>query len=213
MEDGVDDPQARFVAGTLRSTRVICVYVPNGREVGSEPFEYKLAWLRRLRTYLDVNHAPDEPLVVCGDFNCAPEDRDVAKLESWRDSVLCHGDVRDSIRALTQWGVVDTFRKHHDEGGLYSWWDYRRLGFPKNNGLRIDQVHATKPLLEQCKAQQLREIDDFYMSLYAQRFLRANLVHLQAAVAGWTFGGYDLRACGLGRLQDIGDQFGGSVTV
>jgi len=105
-----------------------------------------LEWLGRLRHYLEAHHDPAKPLALCGDFNIAPEDRDVANPPKWRESVLCHEQARSALRRLAAWGLVDVFRRHHPEGGFYSWWDYRRLGFPKNDGLRLDLILATEPL-------------------------------------------------------------------
>ena len=148
--DGVDDPQARFISAKVGGQRIICAYVPNGREVGSEAYAYKLQWFERLREYLAQHHNPGEELILCGDFNCAPRDCDVARPDEWRDTVLTHSDVRAALRDLVAWGLVDTFSKLHEEGGVYSWWDYRQLGFPKGNGLRIDQLYATEPLARRC---------------------------------------------------------------
>ena len=145
-----DDPQARFLDVALGSLHVLCAYVPNGQEVGSDKWAYKLAWLTRLKRYLEKHHSPDERLVLCGDFNVAHDDLDVARPLDWADSVLCHPDARRHFADLMDWGLVDLFREHHPDGGLYSWWDYRMLGFPKNNGLRLDYVLATRPLAAQC---------------------------------------------------------------
>lgn len=152
MVDGVADDAARLIAASIRGIRVVSVYVPNGHIVGSDKWAYKLAWLARLRSWLGRSATPDVPLAVCGDFNVAPADADVARPEEWRDSVLCHEEARAALRALTAWGLVDTIRLHHDPaaGGPYSWWDYRMLGFPKNNGLRIDHILATPPLAARC---------------------------------------------------------------
>lgn len=150
LDDGIDDQNARVVAATIGDVRTICVYVPNGKEVGSDPYAYKLRWLQRLKAYLQQHHRPDERLVVCGDFNCAPEDKDVNRLAQWGEGVLTHPDVRKAVANVTAWGLIDTFRKHNQQPGFYSWWDYRMLGFPKNNGLRIDMVFATAPLAERC---------------------------------------------------------------
>ena len=146
FEDGIEDPQARFLSVSIEEVRVLSVYVPNGSVVGSDKWDYKLAWFRRLRAYLDQNHDPSEPLALCGDFNVAPEDRDVANPDKWRDSVLCHEEGREALRDLCRWGLVDAFRRHRPEDGLYSWWDYRQLGFPKNDGLRLDHVFVTDTL-------------------------------------------------------------------
>jgi exodeoxyribonuclease III len=152
FEDGVDDEQARAIAATIDGTRVLCVYVPNGGEPTSDKFAYKLKWLERLRTHLHGRHQASDALIVCGDLNIAPDDSDVARPDEWRGTVLCHDEVREAFRGLIGWGLVDCFRKHHPNGGAYSWWDYRMLGFPKGNGLRIDHVLGTAQLAERCQA-------------------------------------------------------------
>ena len=124
-----------------------CVlYVPNGQVVGSEKFAYKCTWLSRVRHFLDTQCDAGKPLALCGDLNIAPEARDVHDPEEWEDSVLFHPDMRQAFSALCDWGLVDTFRLHHAEGKLYSWWDYRQLAFPKNKGLRIDHILVTQSL-------------------------------------------------------------------
>jgi exodeoxyribonuclease-3 len=155
LGDDVDDPQARLVAADVAGVRVISAYVPNGQVVGLEKYTYKLDWLRRLKEYLEQRFQPSEPLVLCGDFNVAPDDRDVANPEKWAGSVLCHQTVRDALEDVRSWGLTDVFRQHHPEGGIYSWWDYRMLGFPKNDGLRIDHIFATKPLAGRCTGAQV----------------------------------------------------------
>ncbi len=155
LDDDVDDPQARLLAANVEGVRILSAYVPNGQEVGSDKFAYKLDWLRRLRAYLDHRHTPSQPLVVCGDLNVAPDEHDVANPEQWADSVLCHAQARDALSQVCAWGLVDVFRQHHPEGGLYSWWDYRMLAFPKNNGLRIDHVLATEPMAKRCTSAEI----------------------------------------------------------
>jgi len=150
MDDGVDDPQARFLGAEVGQIRVVSAYVPNGQVVGSEPYAYKLEWLRRLRAYLARHFTPDAPLVLCGDFNVARDDRDVADPAAWEDSVLCHPSSRAALAELLDWGLADVFRQRHAEGRLYSWWDYRMLACPKNDGLRLDYVLATAPLAARC---------------------------------------------------------------
>ncbi len=144
--DDVDDPQARFVSALIEDLRVLAVYVPNGASVGSEKWEYKLQWLSRLRNYLDRTADPTSSLVLCGDLNIATDDLDVANPEPWRDSVLCHEEGRKALEHVRRWGLVDAFRLKHPGGGIYSWWDYRRLAFPKNDGLRIDHIFVTESL-------------------------------------------------------------------
>ena len=129
----------------MKSVRVASVYVPNGRSVGSDKWEFKLAWLARLRAWLD-RRSHQAPLALCGDFNVAPEERDVKNPAFWSRTVLFHPQAREALAHVTSWGLVDVFRRHHEETGLYSWWDYRMLGFPKNDGLRIDLILATPPL-------------------------------------------------------------------
>lgn len=151
LGDVTEDPQARLVAATVAGVRVISCYVPNGAEVGSDKWRYKLAWLGRLQKYLSTRHRSTEPVVLCGDFNVAPTDQDVARPDEWRDTVLCHDDARAALTRVTETlALVDTFRQQHAEGGHYSWWDYRNLGFPKGNGLRIDLVFATASLAARC---------------------------------------------------------------
>ncbi len=143
---------ARLVAARLGSLRIASVYVPNGAVVGSDKWSYKLDWLRRLRAWLDRHCSPDDLLAVCGDFNVAPEPRDVCDPAAWEPSVLCHPEARAAFDEVRAWGLVDGFRLHHQEAGLYSWWDYRMLAFPKNQGLRIDHVLLSRPLAERCRS-------------------------------------------------------------
>jgi len=150
--DGGDDAQARIVSARVAGIRVVSVYVPNGKEVGSERWSYKLEWLRRLRAWLERRCRPDEPLVLCGDFNVAPEARDVHDPAAWEPTVLFHPEARAALEGVRSWGLIDTLRLHRQEDGLYSWWDYRMLAFPKNNGLRIDLVLASAPLARLCSA-------------------------------------------------------------
>jgi exodeoxyribonuclease-3 len=152
LADGVDDPQARLLSARVGAVRVLSVYVPNGGEPGSDKFRYKLEWLARLERYLRARCDPAAPLALCGDLNVAPDALDVARPEAWNDTVLCLPEVRAGFARLLAWGLVDCFRAQHPEGGHYSWWDYRMLGFPKNNGLRIDHVVATAPLASRCRA-------------------------------------------------------------
>ncbi|MBN2022606.1 MAG: exodeoxyribonuclease III [Pirellulales bacterium] len=141
-----DDPQARFLAAAFGKLSVLCAYVPNGQMVGSDKWAYKLDWLAQLRAYLEKNHKPSGQVVLCGDLNIAPDDLDVAEPEVWADSVLCHPEGRAALESVVEWGLVDVVRKHHPDGGVYSWWDYRQLAFPKNRGLRLDHILATEPL-------------------------------------------------------------------
>ncbi|MFO7156885.1 MAG: exodeoxyribonuclease III [Pseudomonadota bacterium] len=148
LQDDVEDPQARLVAATTRGIRFLSAYVPNGSEVSSEKWAYKLQWLERLRLHLERHYDPGMPLVLGGDFNVAPDERDVHDPAEWETTVLFHPEARQAYRRLLDWGLEDTFRIHNQEPGTYSWWDYRMLAFPKNRGLRIDLILATRPLRE-----------------------------------------------------------------
>lgn len=144
-EDG--SSQKRFIAATVEGVRVVCVYVPNGQSVGTEAWTFKLGWLSRLALELRDHHKPDGDLVVCGDFNVAPETIDCAEPKKWLDTVLFHPDVRAALKRVTDVGLVDALRlKHEGEEGLYSWWDYRMGMFKKNKGLRIDLSLVSKSL-------------------------------------------------------------------
>ena len=145
---GDGDPQARLIGGTVQGVTVYSAYFPNGRSVGSESYDYKLAWMGRLLELLETRHDPGDPLVLTGDFNVAPDDQDAANPEKWAASVLCHVDAREALERIRDWGLVDVVGKHNPQGGIYSWWDYRRLAFPRNDGLRIDHIFATLPVAE-----------------------------------------------------------------
>lgn len=152
FEDGVEDPQARLVAAKVNGVRVISAYVPNGGAFGSEKWAYKRAWYGRLCAWLGKHVAAGEPLALCGDFNVALDDRDVANPGPWSDTVLYHPDARAMLQQVLACGLTDTFRCLVSEGGHYSWWDYRAGAFPKNDGLRIDYILATPALAERCVA-------------------------------------------------------------
>ena len=145
--DGEDDAQARVVSATVSGVRVTSVYAPNGQAVDSPAYHQKLEWYGRFRRWLDVRHKTDELLVVCGDFNVAPEERDVWDPKLWEGQTLFSVPERAALRRAVEFGLEDTFRRLHPEPGRYSWWDYRMLGFPKNRGLRLDHVYATAPLV------------------------------------------------------------------
>lgn len=155
MDDGVEDPQARFLAAQVGDVQVISAYVPNGQVVGSAQYAYKLEWLRRLRAFLEERSTPANPLIVCGDFNVARDEKDVASPAAWKESVLFHPTSRTALEEVLSWGLVDVLRQQHPQGGLYSWWDYRMLAFPKNDGLRLDYLFATAPLADRCASAEI----------------------------------------------------------
>jgi exodeoxyribonuclease III len=145
-----EDPQARVIAATLGDTRVICLYVVNGQAVGSEKYEYKLQWLRACTQFIKEELAAHEKLAVLGDFNIAPEDRDVHDPDAWRDQVLCTDDERAYFDRWLNLGLKDTFRLFDQPEKTFSWWDYRMLAFPKNQGLRIDHILVSPALAATC---------------------------------------------------------------
>lgn len=144
------DEQRRVIAASYEGTRVINVYVPNGQSVGSDKYRYKLDWLDALIGYLTIELKRHERLAIVGDFNIAPEDRDVHDPDLWRDQVLCSVPERDRLKAMLNLGLVDTFRLFDQAEKAYSWWDYREMGFRRNRGLRIDLILASKALATQC---------------------------------------------------------------
>lgn len=137
---------ARLLAATIDGLRIVNVYIPNGQSVGSEKFNFKLDWMRRLRSFLDNNYASDTPVVLCGDFNVAPEDRDIHNPKLWQERIMCSQAERSALDDIKRWGFTDSFRLHHEEGGQFSWWDYRAGAFRRNLGLRIDHIWMTKSL-------------------------------------------------------------------
>lgn len=146
------DEQKRVLAATVDGVRVINVYVPNGQTVGSEKFAYKLRWLEALREYLRAELARHPRLVVLGDFNIAPEDRDVHDPRAWEGSVHVSEPERIALRELFGLGLVDVFRRFEQPEKSFSWWDYRMMAFRRNNGLRIDLILASQALAERCTA-------------------------------------------------------------
>ncbi|MGI2324664.1 MULTISPECIES: exodeoxyribonuclease III [unclassified Methylococcus] len=148
----LDDPQRRILAVTAGPLRIINLYVPNGSEVGSDKYAYKLDWLAKVRDFIAEEMAAHPHAVVLGDFNIAPEDRDVHDPESWREKILCSTPERDAFRALAGLGLSDLFRRFEQPEGSFSWWDYRAAGFRRNLGLRIDHILASLPLAGRCTA-------------------------------------------------------------
>jgi exodeoxyribonuclease-3 len=149
---GYDDPQRRVLAASVDGVRVINLYVPNGQSVGSDKFFYKLGWLRALRDWLRAELAAHQRLVVLGDFNIAPDDRDVHDPAAWVGSVHVSPEEREALRATLRLGLIDVFRKFEQPPRTYSWWDYRAGAFQRNNGLRIDLLLASAALAERCTA-------------------------------------------------------------
>ena len=152
LGDDEEDTQARLIAATVGGVRVASAYFPNGGVVGTDKWTYKLGWMKRLAGWLERNVARESRFALCGDFNVATDDLDVQNPNEWAESVLYHPEARRALEQVRAFGLVDVFRKHHPEGRIYTWWDYRQLSFPKNDGLRIDYVYATPALADRSRA-------------------------------------------------------------
>jgi exodeoxyribonuclease-3 len=139
--------QSRLLAATVSGIRIVNVYIPNGERVGSEKYQFKLNWLQRLRAYLDMHYDKNSPVLLCGDFNVAPEERDVHDTRLWQGRIMFSQTERDAIQNIKEWGFTDAFRTHVEAGGQYTWWDYRAGAFRRNLGLRIDHVWISDPLV------------------------------------------------------------------
>ncbi|OIR10311.1 exodeoxyribonuclease III [mine drainage metagenome] len=145
-----EDEQKRVIAATVGGIRVVCVYIPNGQEVGSDKYQYKLKWLGALTAWLKDELARYPKLALLGDYNIAPEDRDVHDPVAWQGNVLVSEPERAAFQGMLQLGLVDTFRMFEQEDKSYSWWDYRMMAFRRNMGLRIDHILVSSGL--QCKS-------------------------------------------------------------
>ncbi len=149
---GFDDPQRRVLATTIGGVRVVNLYVPNGSEVGSEKYAYKLSWLEALHGFLKEQLEAHERLVVLGDFNIAPADEDVYDAEKWGDAILCSPRERAALARLLELGLTDVFRSFDQPEKTFSWWDYRAAGFRRNAGLRIDLILTSEAMTSACTA-------------------------------------------------------------
>ena len=149
---GDDDPQRRVIAATVGGIRLVNVYVPNGQAPDSDKYVYKLAWLERLSAYLAGLLAKHPQLLVVGDFNIAPEDRDVHDPAQWEGSVHVSPPERAALAKITSLGLTDLFRRFEQPPKSYSWWDYRMGAFRRNHGLRIDLMLASDALAGRCTA-------------------------------------------------------------
>lgn len=146
----LDDPQRRILVASYGDLRIINLYVPNGSEVGSEKYDYKLDWLHRITAFLGDELARYPDLVVLGDFNIAPDDRDVYDPAAWHEKILCSTPEREAFQRLLRLGLADAFRLFEQPAGSYSWWDYRAAGFRRNMGLRIDHLLVSSAMQSRC---------------------------------------------------------------
>ena len=150
---GFEDEQKRAIAGTVNGVRIINLYVVNGQDVGTDKYAYKLRWLEAVHGWLAAELLKYPKLVVLGDFNIAPDARDVPDPAVWNDDhILTSTAERAGLQGLLALGLHDAFRLHNDEGGIFSWWDYRAAGFRRNLGLRIDLTLVSDALKAQAVA-------------------------------------------------------------
>jgi exodeoxyribonuclease-3 len=144
---GEASAHARLVTTNFDAVEIVNVYVPNGQMVGSEKYQFKLEWMKRLRVFLDQHYDANNPVLLCGDFNVAPEERDVYDPRLWQGRILFSQPERAALQNIKDWGFTDAFRQHTEAGGNYSWWDYRAGAFRRNLGLRIDHIWISAPLV------------------------------------------------------------------
>ncbi len=142
------DEQKRVITGVLDGVRIVNLYVPNGSSIGSEKYEYKLRWLGMLKTYLATLLADNENLLVCGDFNIAMDDRDIHDPQGKEKHIMSSPMERETLQKVLSLGLKDAFRKFQEEGGHFSWWDYRAASFRRNLGWRIDHHYLSPPLYD-----------------------------------------------------------------
>jgi len=139
--------QSRLIVTKFDSISIVNIYVPNGQMVGSEKYSFKLDWMNRLRSFFDEHFQITTPVLLCGDFNVAPEERDVHDVRLWQGRILFSERERAALQHIKDWGFTDAFRLHTEAGGHYSWWDYRAGMFRRNMGLRIDHIWISDPLV------------------------------------------------------------------
>jgi exodeoxyribonuclease-3 len=148
-EDG-EHSDRRVLGANLGGWILLNLYVPNGQEIGHAKFRGKLDWLRRLRSFLDENYDPRDPIVLGGDFNVTFDDRDVYDPEGLRESIHCSTPERQALGELCGFGLTDALRRFHEEPGIFTWWDHRSGAFQRGHGLRIDHFLMTQSALERC---------------------------------------------------------------
>jgi len=140
----------RFIEAEIDGIKILNTYIPNGQAVGSEKFFYKLSWLKGLKDHLEKMHSPGTPMVLCGDFNVAPEDVDIYDPQAMAGQIMCSDEERLALNDIRSWGFTDAYRLLEPGAGNYSWWDYRMGAFRRNMGFRIDHIWITQPLKDKC---------------------------------------------------------------
>ena len=145
-----EDAQQRIIAATIQDMRIVCAYVPNGQALDSEKYPYKLSWLASLKDWIMQEMSQHASLALLGDYNIAPEDRDVYDPAAWEGQNLVSPPERAALQALLNLGLKDSFRMFEQAEKSFSWWDYRQLGFRLNKGMRIDHILLSAPLASRC---------------------------------------------------------------
>ena len=148
-DDDGESPK-RLIAGTVKGIRIVNTYIPNGTELWTDKFTFKLDWLQKLRRYFDETCAPNEDVLLCGDFNVAPDELDVWSVPVWTGRLHFSKPERAAIHHVKQWGFVDLFRKMNGDLKEFSWWNYREGAWQRNRGLRIDHIWTSPSLTEKC---------------------------------------------------------------
>lgn len=148
-DDTLDAPK-RLIAATVKGVHIVNTYIPNGTELWTDKFTFKLDWLQRLRKMFDEHYDKASDVLLCGDFNVAPDERDVWSVAAWEGKLHFTKPERAAIHHVKQWGFVDVFRKINGDVKEFSWWNYREGAFPKNQGLRIDHIWTSESLAEKC---------------------------------------------------------------
>jgi exodeoxyribonuclease-3 len=145
--DDDETAQSRLITTNVNGIEIVNVYIPNGQAVGSEKYAFKLNWMQRLRDFFVNHYDRTTPVLLCGDFNVAPEERDVHDVRLWQGRIMFSEGEHDALQRIKDWGFTDAFRLHTETGGHFTWWDYRAGAFRRNLGLRIDHVWISDPLV------------------------------------------------------------------
>ena len=140
--------QSRLITTNVNGIDIVNVYIPNGQAVGSEKYAFKLAWMQRLAEFFASNYDRTTPVLLCGDFNVAPDERDVHDVRLWQGRIMFSEGEHEALQRIKDWGFTDAFRLHTETGGHFTWWDYRAGAFRRNLGLRIDHVWISDPLIK-----------------------------------------------------------------
>ena len=145
--DDDETAQSRLITTNVNGIDIVNVYIPNGQAVGSEKYAFKLAWMQRLHDFFANHYDPKTPVLLCGDFNVAPDERDVHDVRLWNGRIMFSEGEHAALQHIKDWGFTDSFRLHTEDGGHFTWWDYRAGAFRRNLGLRIDHVWISEPLV------------------------------------------------------------------